>query len=88
MSGHDKISSKNDLTRVEMCTEALYFDLDTYQIKLGFVQVNTESARKMYTVISCSELCLYLATYTLPILFLIVECTCIQLIYLKLSYVY
>ena len=47
MSAQDKICSRNDQTLIEICTVALYFSSDVYQIKLGFVQVNTKSARKM-----------------------------------------
>ena len=42
--------SRNDQTLVEICTVALYFGSDIYQIKLGFVQVNHKSARKMSDV--------------------------------------
>ena len=50
MSAQEKICSENDQTLVEICTVALYFGLDICQIKLGFVQVNTKSARKMSDV--------------------------------------
>ena len=42
--------SGNDQTLVEICTVALHFCLDICQIKLGFVQVNPKSARKMSNV--------------------------------------
>ena len=42
--------AKNDQTLVETCTVALYFGSDKCQIKLGFVQVNPKSARKMSDV--------------------------------------
>ena len=35
---------------IEICTVALYFGSDVCQIKLGFVQVNTKSARKISDV--------------------------------------
>ena len=35
---------------IEVCTVALYFGSDIYQIKLRFVQVNTKSAWKMSDV--------------------------------------
>ena len=42
--------TKNDQTLVEISTMALYFGSDICQIKLGFVQVNPKSARKMSDV--------------------------------------
>ena len=42
--------SGNDQTLVEICTVALHFGSDICQIKLGFVQVNSKSARKMSDV--------------------------------------
>ena len=41
---------KNDQTLVEVCIVALYFGSDICQIKLGFIQVNPKSARKMSDV--------------------------------------
>ena len=62
MSAQDKIRSdisRNDQTLVEICTVALYFGSDIRQIKLGFVQVNTKSARKMSDVRLYFMLCTY-----------------------------
>ena len=42
--------AKDDQTLVEICTVALYFDSDTFPIKLGFAQVNPKSTRKMFDV--------------------------------------
>ena len=41
---------KNDLTLVEINAITLNFGLDTCQIKVGIVQVNTKSAQKMSDV--------------------------------------
>ena len=53
MSAQHKICSditKNDLTLVETYAIALNFGSDTCQIKVGIVQVNTKSGRKMSDV--------------------------------------
>ena len=42
--------TKNDLTLVEINAITLNFGLDTCQIKVGIVQVNTKSAWKMSDV--------------------------------------
>ena len=42
--------SKNDLMLVKINAITLNFGLDTCQIKVGIVQVNTKSARKMSDV--------------------------------------
>ena len=46
----DLTFTKNDLTLVETCNIALKVGLDTCQIKVVIVQVNTKSGRKMYDV--------------------------------------
>ena len=50
MSAQDQICSdicQKDQTLLEICTVTLYFGSNICQIKLGFVQVNPKSARKM-----------------------------------------
>ena len=47
---HNLTSTKNDLTSVETYTIALNFGLDTCQIKVGIVQVNTKNGQKMSDV--------------------------------------
>ena len=44
--------TQNDLTLVEIYTVVLHFGLDTCQIKLGFVLVNTKSDEKMSTAVT------------------------------------
>ena len=43
--------TQNDLTLVEIYTVVLHFGLDTCQIKLGFVQVNTKYWKMLDTVV-------------------------------------
>ena len=62
--------AKSDQTLVETHIVALYFGSDICQIKLGFVQVNPKSDRKMPdvpgcpTVISCS-VCVYIDCHSI-----------------------
>ena len=49
-SAQHKICSENDLTLVETYARAVNFHSDMCQIKVGNVQVNTKSGRKMSDV--------------------------------------